>query len=68
MKVIKIEGVCDKFTSFFLHKHNIKFNFLKLKKIKGRETYQMIDCGIKKQIGEFFKRQASMTKKLTCRS
>ena len=54
MKIIKVDNVTDKFVAYFLQKFQIPFDFLKLKKIKGRETYQITHGEIKQQIGKFF--------------
>ena len=54
MKNIKVDNVTDKFVSYYLYKNQIPFNFLKLKKMRGRENYQLTHGEIKQQIGKFF--------------
>ena len=51
MKIIKVEGISDKFVAYYLSKYAIPFQRLTLKKNRGRDNYTMSNCKIKKQIG-----------------
>ena len=53
MKIIKIENIDDKFVAYYLQKFNVPFEHLELKKIRGKETYELIG-DIRDQIGKFF--------------
>ena len=53
MKIIKVEGVCDKFVAYFLSKYAVPFERLILKKNRGRDNYTLRDtCEVKQQIGK----------------
>ena len=52
MKIIKVENIDDKFVAYYLKKFNVPFEHLELKKLKGRENYQLIG-EIKDQIGKY---------------
>ena len=53
MKIIKSEGVCDKYVAYYLSKYAVPFERLTLKKSLGKETFTLREtCEIKKQIGE----------------
>ena len=52
MKIIKIENIDDKFVAYYLQKFNVPFEHLELKKIRGKETYELLG-EIKDQIGKF---------------
>ena len=51
MKIIKVENIDDKFVAYYLQKFNVPFEHLELKKLRGRENYELIG-EIKDQIGK----------------
>ena len=52
MKIIKVDGICDKYVAYYLSKYNVPFERLTLKKNRGKENFTLRNtCEIKKQIG-----------------
>ena len=53
MKVIKVDGISQKYVAYFLSRNSVPFETLDLKKNRGRENYTLKNtCEIKQQIGK----------------